>query len=451
MTHVSTEALRALTAATVLPGEDGWDHARSPWNVAVDQRPLAVAVPASASEVVDVVRFARDHGLALAPQSTGHGALPRDDLEGAILVRTSGMEGVELDLAARRARAEAGVRWEQVIAPASPSGLTALHGSSPSVGVVGYTLGGGVGWIARKHGLACNAVTAVEVVTAEGELVRAGAEAEPDLFWALRGGGGNFGIVTGIEFALVPVEEIHAGWLVWPWERSLEVLSRWSRWTETVPDEVTSVGRILQLPPLLEIPAPLRGRRLVVVEAAVLGGEDEAAELLRPLRELGPELDTFQALPPIGLCRLHQDPETPTPFSGEHGLLAALPDAAVEAFVAAAGPGSGSPCVSAEIRQLGGALASPAPGAGALSHLEGSFLWLTLGVLTGPGAAAAVGEHGRRVADALAPWGAGGYLNFGLSHFDTSTAFGADAYRRLQAVRRRFDAGGVVRANHVIA
>jgi FAD/FMN-containing dehydrogenase len=224
MTHVSREALRALSAATVLPGEDGWDHARSPWNVAVDQRPRAVAVPASASEVVDVVGSARDHGLALAPQSTGHGALPRDDLEGAILVRTSGMEGVEPDLAAR---------------------------------------------------------------------------------------GGNVGIVTGIEVALVPVPEIHAGWLVWPWERSLEVLSRGSRWTETAPDEVTSVGPVLQLPPLLDIPAPLRGRQLVVVEASVPGGGDEAAELLRPLRELGPELDTFQVPPPIGLCRLHQDPETP--------------------------------------------------------------------------------------------------------------------------------------------
>ena len=283
------------------PGDPKWDDVRRAWNLAVDQQPAAVFVPESADDVAEAVNFARRNGLRVALQGTGHGAAPLGSLEDTVLVKTHLMQEIEIDCARRRARAGAGVIWEQVVEPATAYGLTALHGSSPDVGVVGYTLGGGIGWLARRYGLAANSVTAVELVTADGEHVRADADNEPDLFWGLRGGGGNFGAVTAIEFALYPVEHAYAGWLVWPWERSRDVLTRWAELTETFPDTITSLARILRLPPAPFIPEPFRGRDLVVVEATYLGEEERGRELLAPLRELNPEMDTFATVPALEL------------------------------------------------------------------------------------------------------------------------------------------------------
>ena len=197
--------------------------------------------------------------------------------------------------------------------PAGEHGLAALHGSSPNVGVVGYSLGGGIGWMARMHGLSAESVLAVEIVTADGALVRADRTQNTDLFWALRGGGGGLGVVVAMEIALYPVEELVAGMMIWPWERSAEVLTRYVEWAETAPKSVSASGRMLQIPPLPEIPEEIRGRQIVVIDGAVLGTEDEANEILAPLRELGPEIDTFATVPAASLVRLHMDPEPPMP------------------------------------------------------------------------------------------------------------------------------------------
>ena len=278
--------------------------------------------------------------------------------EDTLLLKTGRMTGAEVDAENRRARVGAAAKWRDVSALASPRGLAALSGSSAEVGVVGYTLGGGQGWLARKHGLACNSVLAAEVVTADGQLVRADHEHEPDLFWALRGGGGNFGAVTALEFELYPVAELYAGMFAWPWERTADVLHAWREWVPSLPDELSTWARILQVPPLPDIPEPVRGRQLVVVEAAYLGAQEPGRELLRPLRDLGPELDTFAVVPPAVLGQLHMDPEDPVPFAQGGQLLDELPPAAIDAIVEAAGPGSGSPLLSLELRQLGGALTS---------------------------------------------------------------------------------------------
>ena len=196
-----------------------------------------------------------------------------------------------------------------------------------------------MGWLARKHGLAANSVTAIEVVTADGEFHRVDHTHERDLFFALRGGGGNFGVVTAIEFKLFPMSEVFAGWLIWPWEESGRVLAAWRDWTETTPDEVTSVGRILQFPPIEVIPEPLRGRNLVVVEVAYMGDEASGRELLQPLLELEPEMSTLATMPAAGLVRLHADPEGHTP--GDRRRLAcstSLPDEAIASLVARRGP-----------------------------------------------------------------------------------------------------------------
>src|SRR5499425_3136185 len=335
------DALRAAIAGQVfVPGEAGYDQARQAWNLAVDQRPAVVVEAGSAADVAQAVRFARARGVRIAPQGTGHGAGPLEPLDGAMLLRTTRMRKVHIDPAARTARAEAGAVWQDVTVPAAEHGLAGLAGSSPNVGVAGYTLGGGLGWLARRYGLAANSVTAAELVTPDGDPVRADAGHEPDLFWAIRGGGGSVGVVTALEMRLYPVRELYAGVLFFPIERSAEVLHTWRAWTDTVPDEVTSIGRILRFPPLPEVPEALRGRAFALVEAAYLGDAAAGADLIGPLRGLGPELDTFAMVPAPALQQLHMDPAQPVPAEGDGEFLADLPAAAIDALLDLAGPGT---------------------------------------------------------------------------------------------------------------
>jgi hypothetical protein len=445
-------SLRArLTGSFVLPSDPDWDHARQAWNLAVDQRPAAVAIPESVEDVIAVVRFARERGLRVAAQGTGHNACAIETLEDTVLLKTSAMRGVEIDADGRRARVQAGALWADVAVPASEAGLAALAGSSHDVGVVGYSLGGGLSWLARKHGLAANSILAVELVTPDGRLVRADADHEPDLFWAIRGGGGNFGVVTALELRLFPVERVYAGMVAFPWERATEVLQTWREWTDTVPDEVTSSGRILQFPPLPDIPEPLRGRKLVVVEVAYLGDEAEGDRIIAPLRALGPEMDTFAMITPAELLQLHMDPPAPVPGRGGHVMLGGLSAEAIDAFVAVAGPGSGSTLLSVELRQLGGALARPAVNAGALDSFDGRFALFGVGIAMGPEAVAAIEATLADVRRTLAMWTAGRpYLNFAEEPTDTRTAYPAETYERLQAIRAAHDPDEVMVANHPI-
>ena len=311
VTRDLTELTSLCGGAVHLPGTPGYEEARVPWNVAVDQRPAAVAYPASAAEVADVVRVAAALGLRVAAQGTGHNAGPLGALDDVVLVRTSAMTGVSVDPERKIARAEAGALWEDVVTAVAEHGLTALHGSSPDVGVAGYSLGGGIGWYARKLGLQTNNVTAFEVVTPAGEIVRADAETNADLFWALRGGGGNFGIVTALEFTVFDFDTAYAGWLVYDGSRAAEVLRAWSAWSLDAPDEVTTSWRILNVPPIEEMPPPFRGRTIVVIDGAVMGTDEEAEAILAPLRALEPEMDTFERQPTAALIRLHMDPEGP--------------------------------------------------------------------------------------------------------------------------------------------
>jgi FAD/FMN-containing dehydrogenase len=452
-TALDFSALRAGLMGTVtVPGDAGWDGARQAWNLAVDQRPAAVAEPETVADVVAIVDFARERGLRVAAQGTGHNAAALASLRDTILVRTHRMRAVEIDPEARRARAQAGAVWADVAVPASEHGLAALAGSSHDVGVVGYSLGGGLSWLARKHGLAANSVTAIQIVTADGRVVLADAHHEPDLFWALRGGGGNFGVVTAIELELYPVSEVYAGMLAFPWERSRGVLRAWREWARTAPDEISTSARIVQVPSLPEIPEPMRGRAIVVIDGAYLGDEADGAELLAPLRALGPEIDTFAMIGPAELLTIHMDPPGPVPASGDGALLDVVPGEAIDALVAAAGPGSGSPLLSVELRHLGGALARAREGSGALATMEGDFAFFAVGMAPHAEAAAAVDAHVDVVKGALAEWDAGRrYLNFAERTIDTRCAYSAAAHRRLRAVKTLVDPDDVFRANHPIA
>ncbi|WP_150308070.1 FAD-binding oxidoreductase [Planctomonas psychrotolerans] len=437
-----------------LPGDPRYDELRLPWNVAVDQRPAAVAAPTTVEEVVAVVRTAAELGLRVAPQGTGHGAAMAGlrSLDDAVLVRTSALSAVDIDPVRRTARVGSGVLWDAVVAAAAEHGLAALHGSSPDVGVAGYALGGGIGWYARKHGLATNSITAVELVTAEGTHQRADAETNADLFWALRGGGGNFGIVTALELRLFEIPDAYAGMLLWDIAAAEPVLRRWAEWCETAPDEVTTSLRIMRFPPMEELPEFLRGRAVVILDGAVLGDDASAERLLAPFRDLGPELDTFARIPAAAVGRIHMDPEEPSPFASGTILLKELGNDTVEAVLDAFGPDATAALMAVEFRQLGGALGRPAPDAGALSHLSGSVLAFLVDMAPTPEAAAAAVASAAEAVLKLAPWASGAaYLNFADGGVvDPKLGYGEDAWDRLRELRRQYDPTGMFVANHPI-
>src|SRR3954452_24934637 len=296
----------------------------------MSDHPAAVAYPAFPDEVADVLRTAAAAGLSVAPQGTGHGAPPlQGNLGEAVLLRTSAMTELRVDEERRTARVGAGVLWGDLTDAAGHLGLVARHPSSPDVGVVGYSLGGGIGWYARRLGPQCNAVTAVELVLADGTCVRATADADADLFWALRGGAAPLGVVTALEFDLFPLETVVAGFLAWDAADVEHVLPAWARWCAAAPEEATTAFRLVTVPPTEEFPADLRGRMLVMVDGAVLGSDDVATEILAPLRALRPELDTVTRVPAFSLVRLHLDPEGPTSAYASSTLISGLPDAAV--------------------------------------------------------------------------------------------------------------------------
>jgi FAD/FMN-containing dehydrogenase len=448
------ESLRGLCGGNVhLPGDPGYDAARTPWNVAVRQLPAAVAVPRDAADVSAVVRAAAAAGLRVAPQSTGPnaGPLAEQGLEDVVLVRTSSLTDVRVDTERGVVRVGGGTLWEAAVDAAAEVGQAVLHGSSPDVGIAGYSLGGGMGWFARKLGLAANSLTAVEIVVGDGTLVRADAETNPELFWAVRGGGGNFGVVTALELAMFPIETAYAGMLVWDQAHAERVLRAWSQWAPGAPDEVTTSFRLLNLPPLPEIPEGFRGRSLVVIDGAVLDSDERAEAVLADLRALSPELDTFARVPAKSLVRLHMDPEGNTPGVSDTVMLGELPEEALQAFLEAAGPGSGTSLLAAELRQLGGALGRPHEGGGVLSRIDGTFLAFGVAIAPTPEAAAQGQADAHRFVQALAPWSNGrSYLNFAEVRTDPRAAYEEGRWDQLKGIRCAVDEHGVFLANHAI-
>ncbi|UIP59021.1 FAD-binding oxidoreductase [Agromyces marinus] len=446
-----TSTLRGA-GTVLLPGDPGYEAATVPWNLAVVQRPAAVAVPRSTDEVARVVRAATGLGMRVAPQSTGHGAamLANRSLADAVLVRMHELTGVTIDPAARTARVVGGTLWRDVVTAAAAHGLAALHGSAGDVAVAGYALGGGLSFYGRAHGLASSHVRAVELVTADGGLIRASAEEHSDLFWALRGGGGgNFGVVVAVEIDLIPVADVVGGMLLWDLSRAREVTRAWARWTADLPESATTSLRYLRFPPDPAMPPFLSGRSLVVIDGAILEDDERAAELLAPLRSLDPEIDTFARIPAAGLVDVHMDPPGPVPAVSDHAMLADLPDAAIEALLAVAGPDVDIPLMAAELRHLGGALARP--NRGALTLLDGAFALFAVSATPTPELAAAGEAVTRSIASALAPWTSGStFLNFAEREIDPRTAFDDADWARLVEVRRSVDPTGVFAAAHAI-
>jgi hypothetical protein len=447
------DRLRAeITGRVVLPGEPGWDEARQSWNTAVDQHPVAVVQAASVADVQATVRHARAAGLRVAPQATGHGSEALAPLGGAILLKTSALDAIAVDPAARTATVGAGAQASAVADAAGAHGLAPVLGLAATVGVAGLSLGGGVGWLSRLHGLAANQVVAFEVVTAAGEALRVDAEHEPDLFWALRGGGGRFAIVTGLEVALHPVGEATAGMVAWPAQRTGEVLEALRGWAAGAPDQASAVLRILSLPPLDVIPEPIRGRRIVALVAAHLGSAGEGEALLAPLRGAvdAPLVDTFGPVGAADLPRVAGDPEDPGPARGDGFLLDALTPELVEAFTALVADEAVAVLTVMELRQLGGAVGRPAAGGGgALSSFDAGWSCFAGGFAGDEASSAAVAEALAEVRARLAPWIAGrALLSSSGGGIDPATGFDPATWERLVGVRDAYDPDRLILANH---
>lgn len=441
-----------ISGRVAMPANSDWDQARAAWNLAVDQNPEAVAYAESARDVEAIVRFAAERGLRVAAQGTGHGASPVGSLEGAVLLKTERMRGIEVDAEAGTARVEAGMLAAELGAAANEHGLSSLPGSSPDVGVVGYTVGGGLGWLGRRYGFACNRVLEIELVTAEGEALTVDAEREPDLFWALRGGGGGFAVVTALRLSLVPVDTLYAGALLLPAAVGTEGVRAYRDWVAGLPDEVTSIVRFLAIPDIPQAPEPLRGQSLLTIGAACIGSEEEGEAIVAPLREIGESvMDTFAQIPASGLCEILMDPPEPVPAIGEGHLIRDLPDEAIDAFVGAVGPESGSPLLVSELRHLGGALGRSAEGGGALAKLDAGFAMYSVGMPMTPELGEAIGGHLELLEEKMRPWAAeDGFFNFVERSCDVDAILPPEVCARLAEVKRNCDPEGRILANHAV-
>jgi FAD binding domain len=445
-----TDLSARMTGRVVTPADPDWNATRRVFNLATDLRPAAVALPRDVDDVIAAVEYAVASGLRVAPQATGHNADALGSLEDVLLVDVRDLQGVAIDPGAKRVRVGAGVKWARVVPQLSELGLAALHGSSPDVGIAGYSLGGGMGWLARKYGLQTNSVTAMELVTADGRAMRVDAENEPELFWALRGGNGNFGLVTAIEFAVYPVENLYAGVMFFPFQRAGEVLHAWTELLPTLPDELMTWAKLLQFPDAPDVPEPVRGGSFTVIFGAFLGSAGEGRALLRPVQDLGPAMDTFAIVAPAALAEMAMDPPDPLPFVSTTALLGDLPSAGVDELVSAAGPGSGSPLAMVELRHMGGALARRSPGAGARATLLGSLAMLSLGVAGDEASAATARGYLESVERAVLPYRTGDYPNFVMAPADASSFFEADTWARLRRAKALYDPSDLFEGNHHI-
>ncbi|MGW3341112.1 FAD-binding oxidoreductase [Streptomyces sp. NPDC001009] len=432
-------------------GQDGYDEERARYQTHRPHRPAFVVGAAEPKDVQRAVEFAAAQDLPVGVQATGHSpALPADT---GVLVSTRRMTEVRVDPAARTAFVGAGVRWKQVIEAAAPHGLAPLSGSAPDVGVVGYTLGGGIGLLARKFGYAADHVRRIECVTADGRPREVTADGEPDLFWALRGGRDNFGLVTGLEVDLVPVTRLYGGGMYFDGASAERVLDAYLRWTETVPEETTSSLALVPLPDAPTLPPPLRGRYVVHVRVAHLGDPAYGERLVAPLRALGPRLaDSVRELPYTDSGSIHNDPVPPAAYVGTNAMLSGLDASAVRTVLDLAGPDA--PVTSiVEVRHLGGALARPPRVPNSVGNRSARYLLAVLDRVTDETADTVRAAH-TRLTDALAPLTTGRNLNFlygaNATPDQVRLAYAPDDYARLRRIKAAYDPGNLFRLNHNI-
>jgi FAD/FMN-containing dehydrogenase len=457
LTASALDALRNVIRGEVfMPGDEGYEAARHAWNRHVRQRPAVIVAAADVADVVAAVRFAGANDLPIAVMRTGHGAVV--PCNGGLLLLTERLQGVTVDPATQVARVAAGALWSDVSPVALAHGLTPLVGSTPYVSAVGYSLGGGAGWLARKFGLAVDSVRAFEIVTADGQLRHVTPESEPSLFWVVRGGGGNFGVVTSLECQLYPVGELYGGNLFYPIEAAHDVLTAYARWAKTLPDEFTTSFLMIRFPPMPHIPPALSGKTLCAVRGCYVGAAEAGEALLRPMRAAAPlAVDAFGPLPASELAMIANDPVEPLPMATWTETLPDLDGQTTEAMIRLLASAPDTPFFAIEVRHLGGSVAIQAPlESAAFSLRDIEFVLFTHGLMAAPELEPAFTRYFAEVATTLRPYATGGiYYNF-LTYTDATPERGRAThtpahYQRLAAIKAVYDPKNLFRYNPNIA
>jgi FAD/FMN-containing dehydrogenase len=434
--------------AVITPGQAAYDKLRAGWNLAIDHRPTVIALPSTESQVADAVRLAAERNLPIAVQATGHGqAMPAAD---AMLVITTRLDQLEVDPAARTARIDAGVKWERVIPEAARYGLAPLVGSSPDVSAVGYLTGGGLPVLSRQFGVASDRIRSFRIVTADGQVRGVSPTQLPDLFWAVRGGKGNFGIVTSVTIDLLPIATIYGGNFTFPGERAREVMHTWLEWTRYIGQEMSTSVALVAVPGVESEAEEF----LVQVRIAFIGTVLDGDRLVAPLRDLGPIHDTVGEMPYTNIGDIHADPPASMPVREWGTLLRDLDGATLDGIVDFFARRDDSPPGVLEIRLLGGAIADDGGVPGAIGHRDAAFTLLHA-ILAPPGCPDVLPDQTARLERAIASQDMQvtypNLLSSGAGDPDhVRRAYEPDDYTMLGALKHAWDPGNLFRINHNI-
>lgn len=434
---------------TLYPGDSEYDAERVGWNTGLTQRPHMIMLAEEAADVALAMNYAATSNLPVAVQATGHGvSVPAD---GAVLVNTRKLNRVTVWPDRQTAVVAAGATWSEVIEAAAPHGLAPLCGSAPGVGAVGYLSGGGLPVLGRAFGYAADHVRAVDVVTPDGFVRRATPDRNTDLFWAVRGGTSNFGVITSAEIDLMPLRRFYGGGLFFTAETAADVLADYAKWTNEIPEELCTSVALMRYPDLDLLPPPLRGNFLLHLRIAYSGPEPDGRALLHRMRSHEPILDTVTDRPYTEIGEVHKDPTQPCAHHTRSALLSRLDDRAVAALLELAGPRVALPPGMVELRHLGGALARQPRFANPIGHRDAGFTLLVANV----GAARELAPVQDRIVAGMAPWATGGLFPNFLLAADTdprrvAAAYPTPDYRWLRRVKAAYDPRNTMRLNHNI-
>lgn len=443
------ELRHQLTGTLHTPVSESWDVARMAWLVNVEQHPLAVLEVASREDIATAVRWALAHGVRIAVQPNGHGA--GHDVASSLLLRTGRLDDIDIDEANQTVRIGAGVNSGQLSAALAGTGLAFLVGSNPDPSVVGLSLAGGLSWFGRAFGFGCDSIIGAEVIDGTGAVRQVSATHDPELFWALRGGGGDFAAVVSLELALHPAPAIYGGRLFWPIEQMGEVMRAFRRVCDNAPETFTAWYHTLQFPPFPEVPEPFRGQSFAMVAVAHLGERDEAEKILAPLRAVpGIAVDLLGELGVEAMAEMADEPTEPMPGMLRSTVIFDLDDATIERLVALVGPGTTSPLMMLQVRHIGGALSRPASQPSAHGPVDGAYNVQAIGMPVVPELVQPIMASLQQVLDAVEPHTTGRTLMNFLDHDQINVWWDAPTRARLQAVKRTTDPYGVFVSNRPV-
>jgi FAD/FMN-containing dehydrogenase len=455
MLDVRTNALAdKLTGSVIVPGDEAYDDARKVWNGMIDRRPALIARCQTEQDVVASVNFARDHDLLVAVRGGAHNVAGNATCDDGIVIDLSRMKQVDVDPLARTARAQPGCTWADFDQATHPHGLATTGGLVSTTGIAGFTLGGGIGWLVRKHGLTCDNLRAADIVTADGRKMHASEGENADLLWGLRGGGGNFGIVTAFEYDLHPLTTVVGGLVLHPANRAAEVLQFFREFVATAPDELTCIAIFLTAPPAPFVPESLQNKPAIAIAACYAGSAEEGERFVQPLRTFGPPVADLIGPMPYPVLQSMFDETAPYGLQNywKSAFFDDLGDAAVDALVGAAEE-MRSPLSALHIHHLRGAVSRIPADATAFGNRDARFVLNIVGTWPDPSDSVANTEWVRDTYAAVSPYANGSsYVNFmadeGQDH--ARAAYSQSAYARLVALKREYDPRNLFRLNQNI-